>query len=114
MIQTPACNYCKNVTHTWSTPDFKRVCFSCMRKQRDEAMAERDEARSFAQGVYRWGPRAQIPLWEERLPWLKGGEVTDLSPFEDHDRGRLALLEATVKVIHRGLTQLMEAMEGLE
>lgn len=85
-----------------------------IRNERDAARRERDEARSFAQGVYRWGPRAQIPAWEAALPWLKGGEPVDMAPFEDVGRGRLVLLEATVKIIHKDLTRLMAALEGLE
>lgn len=35
-----------------------------------ELQRERDEARSFAKGVYRWGPREQWETWEKSLPWL--------------------------------------------
>ncbi len=29
------CSFCVLHTHTWGTPDDKRICFNCMRSQRD-------------------------------------------------------------------------------
>ncbi len=31
------CNFCEGCGHTWETSDGKRICFNCLRKQRDES-----------------------------------------------------------------------------
>lgn len=51
------CAYCSNATATWSTPEGKQICFSCLRRQRDdyrdqcERQAEEIRARREEEGA---------------------------------------------------------------
>lgn len=37
---TTGCSFCKGQGHTWQVEDDKRICFNCLRSQRELGFAE--------------------------------------------------------------------------
>ena len=42
--EKPGCHFCPSQGHTWSTPEGKRICFDCLRAQRDRFKASAERA----------------------------------------------------------------------
>lgn len=66
-----ACSYCKTETHTWTTPDDQRICFNCLRQQRDAAVAEVAALKQAAADLSWQIPPLITDLAGEREEWEK-------------------------------------------